>query len=186
MEGLNLALMPNHSTKPILIKRMNYNNERFCRFNRKWNRVWLIYWNGTIAQFVSKKAKKVKVSKVFLMLSRDAKANAVRNNIDNCEFYVGDMKVVLMILLLHNTDNLMLSLLTHRETECTKMWRTNCPPKIVYVSCKLSYRTWFSQWQILAFRVRPVDTAPHVENVVLLEDKIDLRIVILIADFFKI
>jgi 23S rRNA (uracil1939-C5)-methyltransferase len=28
------------------------------------------------------------------MPSRTPKANAVRNNIDNCEFYVGDMKVV--------------------------------------------------------------------------------------------
>jgi tRNA/tmRNA/rRNA uracil-C5-methylase (TrmA/RlmC/RlmD family) len=50
---------------------------------------------------------------------KDAKTNAVRNNIDNCEFYVGDMKVVTMILSL-NMDILMLSSQTHQEMECTK------------------------------------------------------------------
>jgi 23S rRNA (uracil1939-C5)-methyltransferase len=46
---------------------------------------------GTIAQFVSKRQKKVLVSKVFLMPGRQ---KPMHNNIDNCEFYVGDMKVV--------------------------------------------------------------------------------------------
>jgi tRNA/tmRNA/rRNA uracil-C5-methylase (TrmA/RlmC/RlmD family) len=70
---------------------------------------------GTIAQFVSKKAKKSGECSRY----KDAKANAVRNNIDNCEFYVGDMKVVFNDALSCNTDNLMLSPI-HQETECTK------------------------------------------------------------------
>jgi 23S rRNA (uracil1939-C5)-methyltransferase len=48
---------------------------------------------GTIAQFVSKRQKKVIGVESVPDAIKDAKANAVRN-IDNCEFYVGDMKVV--------------------------------------------------------------------------------------------
>ena len=49
---------------------------------------------GTIAQFVSKKAKKVIGVESVPEAIKDAKANAERNNITNCEFFVGDMKVV--------------------------------------------------------------------------------------------
>jgi 23S rRNA (uracil1939-C5)-methyltransferase len=48
---------------------------------------------GTIAQFVSKKQKVIGVESVPDAI-KDAKANAVRNEITNCEFFVGDMKVV--------------------------------------------------------------------------------------------
>jgi 23S rRNA (uracil1939-C5)-methyltransferase len=44
---------------------------------------------GTIAQFVSKKAKVIGVESVPDAI-KDAKANAVRNEITNCEFFVGD------------------------------------------------------------------------------------------------
>jgi 23S rRNA (uracil1939-C5)-methyltransferase len=39
---------------------------------------------------------------------KDAKANAVRNEFTNCEFFVGDMKVVFNDDLSRNTGNLML------------------------------------------------------------------------------
>jgi 23S rRNA (uracil1939-C5)-methyltransferase len=101
------------------------------------------------------------------MLSRMLKANA-RNNIDNCEFYVGDMKVVLMILLLRNTDNLMLSLLTHRETECTKMWLNKSwklPRKIVYVSNSATARDLaLMDEKYKVTRVRPVDMFPQTHQ----------------------
>jgi hypothetical protein len=42
------------------------------------------------------------------------------NNIDNCEFYVGDMKLYLTMILSLNMDILMLSSQTHQEMECTK------------------------------------------------------------------
>ena len=48
---------------------------------------------GTIAQFVSKKAKKVIGVESVPEAIADAKENAERNEITNCEFYVGDMKV---------------------------------------------------------------------------------------------
>ena len=49
---------------------------------------------GTIAQFVSKKAKKVVGVEAVPEAIFDAKENAKRNNITNCDFYVGDMKNV--------------------------------------------------------------------------------------------
>src|SRR5690606_10327838 len=49
---------------------------------------------GTIAQFVSKKAKKVVGVEAVPAAIEDAKINARRNNITNCEFFVGDMKDV--------------------------------------------------------------------------------------------
>ena len=49
---------------------------------------------GTIAQFVSKQAKKVIGVEAVPEAIADAKENAKRNNISNCEFYVGDMKNV--------------------------------------------------------------------------------------------
>jgi 23S rRNA (uracil1939-C5)-methyltransferase len=49
---------------------------------------------------------------------KDAKANAVRNNIDNCEFYVGDMKVVFNddFIAQHGHPDI----ITDPEMECTK------------------------------------------------------------------
>ena len=49
---------------------------------------------GTIAQFVSKKAKKVIGVEAVPEAIADAKENAKRNQITNCEFFVGDMKNV--------------------------------------------------------------------------------------------
>ena len=49
---------------------------------------------GTIAQFVSKQAKKVVGVEAVPEAIADAKENAKRNAITNCEFFVGDMKNV--------------------------------------------------------------------------------------------
>jgi tRNA/tmRNA/rRNA uracil-C5-methylase (TrmA/RlmC/RlmD family) len=70
---------------------------------------------GTIAQFVSKKAKSNWCRKCSWCI-KDAKANAVRNNIDNCEFYVGDMKLYLTMILL----NMDMDISNDPEMECTK------------------------------------------------------------------
>src|SRR5690606_10576453 len=50
---------------------------------------------GTIAQFVSKQAKKVVGIEFVESAIEDAKLNADLNNIGNCTFYAGDMKDVL-------------------------------------------------------------------------------------------
>jgi 23S rRNA (uracil1939-C5)-methyltransferase len=59
MEGWNLALMPNHFTKPTLIKRMNYIKSLEILLDWGNEIVYDLYTGtGTIAQFVSKKQKK--------------------------------------------------------------------------------------------------------------------------------
>ena len=50
---------------------------------------------GTIAQFVSRSAKKVIGIEYVPEAIEDAKANALANGIANCEFFAGDMKDIL-------------------------------------------------------------------------------------------
>jgi 23S rRNA (uracil1939-C5)-methyltransferase len=134
---------------------------------------------GTIAQFVSKKAKKVIGVESVLEAILDAKENAKRNEITNCEFFVGDMKVVFNEAFIAQNG--------HPDVIITDPPRDGmhkdvieqilkiAPKKIVYVSCNSA-----TQARDLALmdekykvtRVRPVDMFPqthHVENVVLLE-----------------
>jgi 23S rRNA (uracil1939-C5)-methyltransferase len=134
---------------------------------------------GTIAQFVSKKAKKVIGVESVPEAIKDAKLNAERNKISNCTFFVGDMKVVFNDHFIQQNG--------HPDVIITDPPRDGmhkdvidqilkiAPQKIVYVSCNSA-----TQARDLALmdekykvtRVRPVDMFPqthHVENVVLLE-----------------
>lgn len=136
---------------------------------------------GTIAQFVSKKAKKVIGVESVPEAISDAKANAKRNEISNCDFFVGDMKVVFNDQFIEKNG--------HPDVIITDPPRDGmhkdvieqllkiAPNKIVYVSCNSA-----TQARDLALmdetykvtRVRPVDMFPqthHVENVVLLEKR---------------
>ena len=136
---------------------------------------------GTIAQFVSKNAKKVVGVEAVPEAIFDAKENAKRNNISNCDFFVGDMKVVFnedfirkngkpdVIITDPPRDGM------HKDVieQILKI----APQKVVYVSCNSA-----TQARDLALmdekykvtKVRPVDMFPqthHVENVVLLEKR---------------
>jgi 23S rRNA (uracil1939-C5)-methyltransferase len=134
---------------------------------------------GTIAQFVSKKAKKVIGVEAVPEAIADAKENARRNEITNCDFFVGDMKVVF--------NEAFIAANGHPDVIITDPPRDGmhkdvieqilkiAPEKVVYVSCNSA-----TQARDLALmdekykvtRVRPVDMFPqthHVENVVLLE-----------------
>ena len=134
---------------------------------------------GTIAQFVSKNAKKVIGVESVPEAIEDAKANTKRNEITNCEFFVGDMKVVFneafiakngkpdVIITDPPRDGM------HKDV-VEQLLKIEAQ-KIVYVSCNSA-----TQARDLALmdekykvtRVRPVDMFPqthHVENVVLLE-----------------
>ena len=134
---------------------------------------------GTIAQFVSKNAKKVVGVEAVPEAISDAIENAKRNNITNCDFFVGDMKAVFnedfirkngkpdVIITDPPRDGM------HKDVieQILKI----APQKVVYVSCNSA-----TQARDLALmdekykvtKVRPVDMFPqthHVENVVLLE-----------------
>ncbi|AXB57211.1 23S rRNA (uracil(1939)-C(5))-methyltransferase RlmD [Flavobacterium fluviale] len=134
---------------------------------------------GTIAQFVSKKAKKVIGVESVPEAILDAKANAERNNISNCEFFVGDMKVVFneAFIAQHGKPDVIITDPPRdgMHKDVVEQILKIAPKRVVYVSCNSA-----TQARDLALmdekykvtRVRPVDMFPqthHVENVVLLE-----------------
>ena len=133
---------------------------------------------GTIAQFVSKNAKKVIGVEAVPEAITDARENAKRNNITNCEFYVGDMKNVFNdnFIALHGQPDVVITDPPRdgMHKDVVEQLIKIGADKIVYVSCNSA-----TQARDLALldvhykvkRVRPVDMFPqthHVENVVLL------------------
>ena len=139
---------------------------------------------GTIAQFVAKKAKKVVGIEAVPEAIADAKANAIHNNISNCEFFVGDMKTVFNEGFL-NTHGIPDVVITDPPRDgmhklVVEQLLKVRPKQIVYVSCNSA-----TQARDLALmkayytveKVQPVDMFPqthHVENIVLLR-KIDVK-----------
>ncbi len=136
---------------------------------------------GTIAQFVSKQAKKVIGVEAVPEAIADAKENAKRNNITNCEFFVGDMKNVFneSFIKTHGHPDVIITDPPRdgMHADVVKQILNIAPEKVVYVSCNSA-----TQARDLALmdemykvtRVRPVDMFPqthHVENVVLLEKR---------------
>ena len=136
---------------------------------------------GTIAQFVSKKARKVIGVEAVPEAIADAKENAKRNKITNCEFFVGDMKVVFNddFINTHGRPDVIITDPPRdgMHKDVVEQILQIAPEKVVYVSCNSA-----TQARDLALmdekykvtRVRPVDMFPqthHVENVVLLEKR---------------
>jgi 23S rRNA (uracil1939-C5)-methyltransferase len=136
---------------------------------------------GTIAQFVSKHALKVIGVESVPEAILDAKANAKRNKIENCHFYVGDMKVVFndAFIAQHGQPDVVITDPPrdgmHKDVVAQLL--KIAPQRIVYVSCNSA-----TQARDLALldeayavtRVQPVDMFPqthHVENIVLLEKR---------------
>ncbi|WP_222983727.1 23S rRNA (uracil(1939)-C(5))-methyltransferase RlmD [Flagellimonas meishanensis] len=137
---------------------------------------------GTIAQFVAKHAKKVIGVESVPEAIADARTNAQYNNINNVEFFVGDMKSVF--------NNTFIATHGYPDVVITDPPRDGmhknvvdqllqvAPNKIVYVSCNSA-----TQARDLALmkekyevaEVQPVDMFPqthHVENVVLLTRRV--------------
>lgn len=136
---------------------------------------------GTIAQFVSKQAKKVIGVESVPDAIKDAKINAERNNITNCEFYVGDMKDVFndAFIATHGIPDVIITDPPRdgMHKDVVQQLLNIGAQKIVYVSCNSA--TQARDLNLLdevykVTRVRPVDMFPqthHVENVVLLEKR---------------
>ncbi|UUC45412.1 23S rRNA (uracil(1939)-C(5))-methyltransferase RlmD [Flavobacterium cerinum] len=136
---------------------------------------------GTIAQFVSKKARKVIGVEAVPEAIADAKENAKRNSITNCDFFVGDMKVVFneAFIATHGKPDVIITDPPRdgMHKDVVDQILKIAPERVVYVSCNSA-----TQARDLALmdemykvtRVRPVDMFPqthHVENVVLLEKR---------------
>ena len=133
---------------------------------------------GTIGLSMAKDVKKVIGVEIIPEAIEDAKENAKRNNIENCEFYCGDAKDAVKILKEQNIEPDAVILDPPRkgcDKEVLEYVAEMNPKKIVYVSCDVS--TQARDCAILrelgyeTVEVTPVDMFPktsHVESVALL------------------
>ena len=136
---------------------------------------------GTIAQFISKKAKKVIGIESVPDAIDAAKENAKLNNIKNTEFYVGDMKKVFndQFIDRHGIPDVIITDPPRdgMHKDVVEQLLKISANKIVYVSCNSA-----TQARDLAIlnedykvtKTQAVDMFPqtfHVENVVLLEKR---------------
>jgi 23S rRNA (uracil1939-C5)-methyltransferase len=134
---------------------------------------------GTIAQFVSKGAKKVIGIESVPEAIADAKENAKNNNIENVDFFVGDMKNVFNedFINTHGSPDVIITDPPRdgMHKDVVHQILAIAPEKVVYVSCNSA-----TQARDLALmkdhyavtKIQAVDMFPqthHVENVVLLE-----------------
>ena len=136
---------------------------------------------GTIAQFVSRKAKKVIGIEYVPEAIEDAVANAEANGISNCAFFAGDMKDVLnaeFIAAHGHPDVIILDPpRSGIHPDVAKVIMDAAPERMVYVSCNPASQArdlaiFAPMYEITA--VQPVDMFPHtmhVENVVALRKK---------------
>lgn len=132
---------------------------------------------GTIPIWLSKKAKKVYGIEIVSSAVIDARKNAQLNNIENCEFFEGDIKDVLPTLS-HTPDVIIIDpprVGMHKDVVGQVL--AIHAPKIVYVSCNPA--TLARDLEMLAVRyevveITPVDMFPHtyhIESVALLKQK---------------
>lgn len=136
---------------------------------------------GTIANFVSKKAKKVIGIEYVPEAIEDAKVNSEINGITNTLFYAGDMKDILNreFIESHGRPDVIITdpprAGMHQDVIDTILFAS--PKRIVYVSCNPATQARDLQLLDVAYKVtkvQPVDMFPHtqhVENVVLLEKR---------------
>ena len=136
---------------------------------------------GTIANFVSRQAKKVIGIEYVPEAIEDAKVNSAINGIDNTLFYAGDMKDILTqdFINEHGRPDVIITdpprAGMHNDVIDVIMFAA--PERIVYVSCNPATQARDLQlldpmYKVMA--VQPVDMFPHthhVENVVLLEKR---------------
>ena len=134
---------------------------------------------GTIANFIAGKAERVIGIEYVPEAIKDAKENAVLNNLDNIQFLAGDMKDILTddFVALHGRPDVIITdpprAGMHNDVISTILFAA--PKRIVYVSCNPA--TQARDVSLLSTdyhitKVQPVDMFPqthHVENVLLME-----------------
>jgi len=133
---------------------------------------------GTIANFVAKKVKKVIGVEYVADAVIDAKANSVYNQIDNTDFYAGDMKDILneTFISTHGKPDVVITdpPRAGMHEDVIRVILEAAPEKIVYVSCNPATQARDLAMMIEHYdikHIQPVDMFPqtaHVENVVLL------------------
>jgi 23S rRNA (uracil1939-C5)-methyltransferase len=134
---------------------------------------------GTIAQFISKNAKKVIGIESVPEAIEDAKSNAATNKIENVDFFVGDMKNVFNkdFIETHGTPDIIITDPPRdgMHKNVVQQILNIAPKKVVYVSCNSATQARDLELMKHLYKVtkvQAVDMFPqthHVENVVLLE-----------------
>lgn len=134
---------------------------------------------GTIAQFVSKNAKKVVGVESVPDAITAAKENALLNGIDNVDFYVGDMKNVFNqeFINTHGQPDVIITDPPRdgMHKDVVQQILNVAPKKIVYVSCNSATQARDLALMDETYKVtktQAVDMFPqthHVENIVVLE-----------------
>ena len=138
---------------------------------------------GTIANFVSKNARKVIGIEYVPEAIEDAKVNSALNGIENTHFFAGDMKNVLTedFIATHGKPDVIITdpPRAGMHDDVIKAILLAEPKRIVYVSCNSATQArdlalLEEKYRVTA--VQPVDMFPHthhVENVVLLQIKMN-------------
>jgi 23S rRNA (uracil1939-C5)-methyltransferase len=134
---------------------------------------------GTIANFISSKAKKVIGIEYIETAVEDAKGNAILNNITNTTFFAGDMANVLNneFIEVNGKPDVIITdpPRAGMHEKVTEQIKIMLPERIVYVSCNPATQArdvnLLSEYYKVT-KIQAVDMFPHthhVENVVLLE-----------------
>ena len=181
MEGLRFRIGPKsfYQTNSAQAERLYGVARDFASLTGKELVYDLYTGTGTIAQFVSRKARKVIGIEYVPEAIEDALENARANGIDNCEFIAGDMKDVLTEDFIRKKGRPDVIILDPPRAgihpDVAEVILSASPSRIVYVSCNPASQArdlaiLGEKYRITA--VQPVDMFPqtqHVENVCALE-----------------
>ena len=138
---------------------------------------------GTIANFVSRYAKRVIGIEYVPEAIEDAKINSEINNISNTLFFAGDMKDILTESFIseNGTPDIIITdpPRAGMHPDVVQTIIKTAPKRIVYVSCNPATQArdlslLDNLYEVVA--VQPVDMfphTPHVENVVLLNRRVN-------------
>lgn len=127
---------------------------------------------GTIAQFICGQASKVIGIEYVPEAIEDAKDNARRNGITNCEFFAGDMKDILTPDFISEHGHPDVIILDPPRAgihpDVAKVIMDAQPKRMVYVSCNPASQArdlaiFSEKYEITA--VQPVDMFPHTQHV---------------------
>jgi 23S rRNA (uracil1939-C5)-methyltransferase len=134
---------------------------------------------GSIAIYVSGQCKHVVGIEQIEAAIADAKENAKKNQVDNCSFYAGDVRMVLQpdFIKQNGKPNVVITdpPRAGMHEDVVKTLLELAAPRIVYVSCNPA--TQARDLELLSvkydiIKIQPVDMFPqttHIENVALLE-----------------
>jgi 23S rRNA (uracil1939-C5)-methyltransferase len=136
---------------------------------------------GTIAQYVAKQAKHVVGVESVPEAIKAAKENAANNGIDNCSFFVGDMKEIFTdeFIAQNGTPDIIITDPPRdgMHKKVVEQILKIGAKRIVYVSCNSATQARDLSLMDELYKVthiQPVDMFPqthHVENIVVLELK---------------